>query len=518
MRGIRTGALGLLLGWGAAASAGDIVWTPAASPPLVASSSPTPMNPRPAGVSLGRPMPAAPMDPERINYPAILDPHVARTSYQAPVVESKDIWKRAKGYESAPSPAAGPVGAATTQAAALDEEPAPPTFAVESDATGVLPEPGGPLGSSPWCGSAAGAGEVWGEPGERFYASGEYLLWWTKAPRFPPLATTSPPASAGILGQPGTRVLFGGSTVDQDARSGGRFTAGYWLDSCQQCAIEGSFFFLGDRSTNFSANSTNFPLLARPFFNLNQGIEFAEITAAPGLSSGRITVSSPSRLWGAEVNVRHNWCCGCSYRVDWLAGFRYLDLSEGLDITESIQSGPNAPAFPNSQIFVNDSFHTKNQFYGGQVGTIAEFQRGRWFLDARGKIALGDTHQVIDINGSQVIIGPNGSTSRFAGGLLALNSNIGHHTRERFTVVPEVGVDLGYQVTDHWRAFVGYSFLYWSNVVRPGDQIDRGLDVTRIPNFPVPGTAPLPQPRPTVPFRGTDYWAQGINFGLEFRY
>jgi hypothetical protein len=53
--------------------------------------------------------------------------------------------------------------------------------------------------------------------------------------------------------------------------------------------------------------------------------------------------------------------------------------------------------------------------------------------------------------------------------------------------------------------------------VRPGDQIDRGLDVTRIPNFGVPAN-PLPQPRPAVPFKETDYWAQGINIGLEFRY
>jgi hypothetical protein len=104
------------------------------------------------------------------------------------------------------------------------------------------------------------------------------------------------------------------------------------------------------------------------------------------------------------------------------------------------------------------------------------------------------------------------------GGLLALPTNIGHFSRDRFSVVPEIGVNLGYQLTDHLRAYVGYNFLYWTNVVRPGAQIDRVLDVTLIPNFPVPGAVPTGQNRPMVPFKENDFWAQGINFGLEFRW
>ena len=38
------------------------------------------------------------------------------------------------------------------------------------------------------------------------------------------------------------------------------------------------------------------------------------------------------------------------------------------------------------------------------------------------------------------------------------------------------------------------------------------LDVSQIPNFGLP--APPVAARPTVPFRDTDFWAQGVNFGV----
>ena len=75
-------------------------------------------------------------------------------------------------------------------------------------------------------------------------------------------------------------------------------------------------------------------------------------------------------------------------------------------------------------------------------------------------------------------------------------------------------------MTDFVRLSVGYNFLYWSSVARPGDQIDRNLDVTQIPNFlPLPpGTAPVSPPRPMPLLRDNGYFAQGITLGVEFRY
>jgi hypothetical protein len=362
------------------------------------------------------------------------------------------------------------------------------------------------------------------EPGPshpRLTLTGEYLLWWQRRDQVPPLATTSSPADLGILGNPTTQILFGGDGLGREPRSGGRFTADYWFDlGCKEVAVELGGFFLGQEAVRFNASSAMFPVLARPFFNLNMNEEFSELVAFPGTSTGNLDIRAPSRLWGGEANLRCKLCCGCDYRVDLLGGFRYLDLEESIRITENIQGLPTAPSpiFANQRITVFDEFATRNQFYGGQVGVAGQYRLGGWTVDGTFKLALGGTHQTIDISGGQTFVAPDGTVRTAVGGLLALPTNIGHFSRDRVSVVPEVGVNLGYQLTDHLRAYVGYNFLYWDRVVRPGAQIDRMLDVTQIPNFPVPGAVPTGQSRPLVPFKETDFWAQGLTFGLEFRW
>ena len=49
---------------------------------------------------------------------------------------------------------------------------------------------------------------------------GEYLLWWSNGNPLPPLVTTSPAGtprpSAGVLGQPGTEIVYGAQTIDTE--------------------------------------------------------------------------------------------------------------------------------------------------------------------------------------------------------------------------------------------------------------------------------------------------------------
>jgi hypothetical protein len=225
--------------------------------------------------------------------------------------------------------------------------------------------------------------------------------------------------------------------------------------------------------------------------------------------------------------------CGCSYRLDGLLGFRYLDLNESLNLTENINSSPNlAAAFPGNpvaakfagtHITVQDSFHTRNQFFGGQAGTVFEYHYGNWVFDFRGTVGLGDTHQTVDISGNQQVTGGRIGNQVFNGGLLATSTNIGHYTRDQFGVVPEVGLTVGYQVTDHVRVFVGYNFLYWSDVVRPADQIDRTINPRTVPNAVTLTPTLVPRgsanpPRPAFQFHNTDFWAQGGTVGAEIKY
>ena len=147
-------------------------------------------------------------------------------------------------------------------------------------------------------------------------------------------------------------------------------------------------------------------------------------------------------------------------------------------------------------------------------------QLGQDLMKAFGDGTTGITHQELDIEGSQTRLVPGALPAVFNGGLLALNSNIGDRSRDVFSVVPEVGLTVGYQLTDHLKTFVGYNFLYWSNVIRPGDQIDTTIDVNRVPRFVPPGiTVPdAGQIRPAVLFKETDFWAHGITAGFEYRW
>jgi hypothetical protein len=370
-----------------------------------------------------------------------------------------------------------------------------------------------------------------GRSGDRpFYVQGEWLLWTARAAHLPPLVTTASPfdpeATRGVLGSGSTRVIFGDGNTLGGLRPGARFTAGYNLDPCGLCALEGSFFFLSRKNDSAFFDSNTTPVIARPFFNINTGMQDRQLTTSPGILGGdvfrgigNVQIAQSTTLLGAEVNHRRLLCGGCDFQLTALAGFRYLDLSEHLGFQENLTSLKDIPGITRAgdRIFVFDRFDTHNQFYGGQIGANAEWRRGPWSLDAHFKFAIGGTDQAVDIDGGQRITSLNGRVQTFRGGLYALPSNIGHFTQTRFAFVPEVGCKLGYDFTDNIRVFVGYDFLYWSSVLRPGDQIDQVLDANIIPN----SGGPFPranQVRPVVPMRTSSYWALGLNAGIEFRY
>ncbi len=74
-----------------------------------------------------------------------------------------------------------------------------------------------------------------------YWVRAEYLAWSLDGMELPPLVTTSTgttPANTGILGGGTTQVLFGGDTINDDLRSGGRITLGWWADAAQSCAMK----------------------------------------------------------------------------------------------------------------------------------------------------------------------------------------------------------------------------------------------------------------------------------------
>src|SRR5262249_54174644 len=150
-----------------------------------------------------------------------------------------------------------------------------------------------------------------------------------------------------------------------------------------------------------------------------------------------------------------------------------------------------------------------NQFYGAQIGAEAHLVGlGKLSLDGVLKVALGCNHEVISTRGSTTLSAPDLAQPLTAsGGVLALPTNIGRRTREEFALVPELGITAGYQVTSYLRATAGYTLLYWSDTVRPGNEVGRVVNPLRIPSSAFfDGQS---APAAPVPFsKQVDFWAQ----------
>jgi hypothetical protein len=129
----------------------------------------------------------------------------------------------------------------------------------------------------------------------RLVLGAEYLLWFARAQDVPPLLTTSSPGFNGIIGQGDTQVLYGNTAATNTQHNGARFSAAYWLNDLW--AIDGNVWFLAKNSGGFSADSTRYPTLARPFVSANTGANFSQLVAAPGLATGAAVINNDSLIW-----------------------------------------------------------------------------------------------------------------------------------------------------------------------------------------------------------------------------
>jgi hypothetical protein len=382
-----------------------------------------------------------------------------------------------------------------------------------------------------------------------FYARGEYLLWWMDGMDTPPLVVrgvvnnNNTPADATDDFFDEAVIVFGGTQILDEGRSGGRVRLGYWLDDYGRWAIEGEFLSLGQVETNFiDGGDGTFPIVGRPFIDPRSGEFMVEDVSFPGVS-GTVTVNTDSSVDSAGLWLRRSLCCtpGCNTgcgdavtcgsgvcgplgcgnvvgdapclkffqggtrHVDMTYGVRWAQLQEGLNIQEDL-------TMPTDTTFLNDNFSTSNRFIGGELGFMWDWQRDRWSLELLSKLALGSTRQEVSISGFTF----NGSDpdNPAEGGLLAQSSNIGFRERDVFSVLPQIGITCGYLLTDRLRLTGGYTFMYWSRVVRPGDQIDLEVNPELIP----PGSGDGLPAHPQFVFRDTDIWIQGINVGLEYQW
>lgn len=348
----------------------------------------------------------------------------------------------------------------------------------------------------------------------RLSVQADYLLWWSDGYEVPALVTTAlpgtPVGTAGVLNEPNTRTLLGGGQLDSDAQSGGRIRLNYWFDTCRRLGVEATYLGVGKGSTTFHAASPETLILARPYYDTAAQAEAAMMVAHPNLLTGSIFAKSATEFQAVEVLFRRALMRRCGTAVDFVAGWRTAKLDESLMINhQSEWIATQGPIVPGTTKAVYDLFDTQNQFHGAELGILVQTCQGPWSLDLIGKLGLGNTRSEVFVDGRTTSVVPGAGSAIFAGGLLAQETNMGRYARNDFSVMPEVGVTLGYDITCRLRFKFGYRLLYWSEAARPGDQIDRRVSQ-------LPPEAPSGQQRPEFRLLTSDYWIQGMNFGLEY--
>ena len=222
-----------------------------------------------------------------------------------------------------------------------------------------------------------------------------FMLDWLKHGSVPiPLVTTGSPVDLvpGAIGQPHTSVVVGDSSVNAQGFTGLQFTLGAWLNREQTFGLEGSYFFLANRSVQqnvITSGQPNSPVLAVPYFDVSgvnapNGLPgetrfsvFGNGSAGPLLgpngpiiagTAGSFTQTLTTGLEGAEFNALYELHQVGGWHFDVVGGFRWLQLIEELDL--DVETAGVNPSVQNQNQFFNsiDKFHSVNNFYGGQLG------------------------------------------------------------------------------------------------------------------------------------------------------
>lgn len=347
----------------------------------------------------------------------------------------------------------------------------------------------------------------------RYWAGADYLLWWSKrGPLAVPLVTTSSVPGhpfAGAIDQAETTVLFGGDGLAFGGQSGVSYVLGSWLGDDELLGLEMRGFLLAQQNVGFHATSgtIGLPPLYLPWIDANDRTRHGTLIISDPIVgfSGRITAAATTRLWGLESNALSNLLSRERLNVVVLAGLRYLDLQERLQLT-----AVTSDMLIDDHIAVQDQFSAMNRFFGGQIGARAEYRTGIFTADLTSKFALGAAREVLTVVGASQETGLGAlNPGSHLGGVFAQPTNMGRQTNTSFAFVPQLGVNVGFNPLQAVQFKVGYDFLYWSNVARPGDQIDRVINPTQVLGQQLTGPGrPLPQ------FNRTDFWAHGFNFGV----
>ncbi len=260
---------------------------------------------------------------------------------------------------------------------------------------------------------------------------------------------------------PGLRALLGAQLLDG------------W-------AIESSYLAL------FESQSTAF--VAKPDESHPLKLPGGLGAIPPFSRADEMRVGYASQLQTVELNVVRCRCCcedcgDCPRRCqsfEWMAGFRFLNLTEAFGIVGRCDICPALFSF------AYDTY-TRNNLYGMQLGARSRCCRGRWSLEAAGKAGIYGN----DAQQQQQIVDDKGvlfRDARVGGGHAAF--------------VGELNLSGIYHLTDVWGLRAGYNLIGIEGVALAPDQLDFGAELTAGRQLSRTGGVLL----------------HGVNFGLEARW
>jgi len=378
--------------------------------------------------------------------------------------------------------------------------PPPPTTGPVPEVKPIAPEhPLGPLGPS--------------------WDTLELLYWWPTHQPIPPLVYGSNSGVPSLVGGNGS-LLAGGHAISSQPSAGGRFTLGYSLNNAQTFGLEGTYLFLGTRSFNETVrNFAGSPIqsFGLPYTNASTGASELLLLGQGSGTQSFLNLSTSVRVQGGEINTVANVFDEKNVKLNFLLGWRNFQTYEGLSIAQTQYRYTGAGGVFQTA----DQFDARNSFNGGQLGLYADVRRGIVFCELTTKVAFGQNYEVVKTGGMTHLLlpGVGGAISQTypGSGVYVQPSNLGRTASGVFAILPEGTIKFGFRLGDSGRLYVGYSFLYLTDAVRPGDQIDRTLYTTQVPL--VSGTGPVyTSDRPARIFTHSDFWVQGVVIGLETRY
>ncbi|MEI7686910.1 MAG: BBP7 family outer membrane beta-barrel protein [Planctomycetota bacterium] len=415
-------------------------------------------------------------------------------------------------------------------------KPTPQTLPMPMTLPGVprpIPEPPPPITIMPQNDSNVvnAAPTVNFEPVDTFstfrtWGGMDYSMWWfSKTPIAVPLAvsTTSAPGSPGvnILGvDPNAHVVLGANSLAQDPSNGGRLWLGFWFDDHRRLGVEiaGLWAETPTQQVGVQSNVRGVPMYSRPVVIPGLGASVYDISY-PTFVSGKFAIETQQLLQGVEANFVGFAVGNQNLFFDILAGGRFLNLEERINLNYQMTNLVPLPAFGNELLaagttaYASDLYRTRNQFYGGQIGGRLESNFGRLSVSMAGKIAFGVNDMSLDIEGSTT---RSDRATVYPAGILANGANMGRYRESHFAFVPEANLSVGWWFTQNLRLKVGYNVLYISEVVRPGSNITNMVNPSAVPVDQLYGTSPVAR-SPSL-FQRTDFWAEGLTFGIDFRY